>query len=70
MKHIINCINNQTTDYFIIKEKVGHSYRNISRYKNNIFNRLFLIFKKFNNSKKLYIVPEFKGVEGMYYKIN
>lgn len=69
MNQIIKRIDNKTVDYFIIKEKVGHKYHDIMKYKNNIFNRLFLYFKKFYSNRELYIVPEFKGVEGCYYRI-
>lgn len=69
MNQIIKRIGNETTDYFIIKEKVRHKYHDIMKYKNNIFNRILLSFKKYDNTRELYIVPEFKGIEGCYYRI-
>jgi len=69
MNKILEYIDIKTTEYFIIKEKIGHTYHNLLKYKNNIFNRVFLTFKNFDSSKELYIVPEFNGVEGVYYKI-
>ena len=69
MNKIIKHIGIKTTEYLIIKEKVGYEYHNLLIYKNNIFNRIFLKFKNFDSTKELYIVPEFNGIEGAYYKI-
>lgn len=69
MYNMLHKINNKTTDYFIIKQKTGHRYYNLKRYKNNIFNRTLLIIKKFNKNRELYLVPEFNGFEGCYYRI-
>ncbi len=62
-------IDNTTTDYITIKQKVGHKYYDLVRYKNNAFNRFFLSIKRFNKDKELYIVPGFNGFEGCYYRI-
>ncbi len=69
MNKTLKHIDIKTTEYFIIKEKIGYEYHNLLKYKNNIFNRMFLTFKHFDSSKELYIVPEFNGVEGAYYKL-
>lgn len=69
MCNILKLINNKTTDYFITKQKIEHKYYNLKRYKNNIFNRILLSFKRFDKNKELYLVPEFNGVEGCYYRI-
>ncbi len=69
MNKIIKHIDIRNTEYFVIKEKIGHIYYNLFKYKNNIFNRIFLTFKNFNPSKDLYIVPEYSGIEGFYYKL-
>ncbi len=66
---ILKRINNKTTDYFIIKQKVDHKFYDIVKYKNNLFNRILLSIKRFGNAKNLYIVPEFNGVEGYYYRL-
>lgn len=68
--NILRQIDNATTDYIVIKQKVGHKYYDLVRYKNNALNRLFLSIKRFNKDKELYIVPGFKGTEGYYYIIN
>lgn len=62
-------IKNKSIDYFLIKEKIGYTYHNIARYKNNVFIRIFLANKKCSMNRKLYIVPEFKGAEGCYYRL-
>lgn len=69
MNKIPKYIDIKNTEYFIIKEKVGYVYHNILKYKNNLFNRIYLTFKIFDDSKELYIVPEYNGVEGAYYKL-
>ena len=48
--------------------KEGYKYYNILRCKNNIFNRMLLLFKRFDSFNELYIIPEFDGIEGFYYK--
>ena len=69
ISRILKQINNKTTDYFLIKEKNGNEYYTVAKYKNNIFNRIFLACKKFDADKGLCLVPEFEGVEGNYYHI-
>lgn len=63
-------IDNTTTDYITIKQKVGHKYYDLVRYKNNVFNRVFLSLKGFDKNRNLFLVPEFNGIEGYYYIIN
>lgn len=69
MYYILHKINNKTTDYFIIKQKIGHKYYTLKRYKNNFLNRTLMLIKKRDKNKELYLVPEFNGVEGCYYCI-
>lgn len=69
MYNILKRISNKTIDHFIIMQKIGHRYYNLMRYKNNIFNRILLSFKRFDKNKELYLVPEFNGVEECYYRI-
>lgn len=69
MYNILKRISNKTIDHFIIKQKIGHRYYNLKRYKNNILNRILLSFKRFDKNKELYLVPEFNGIEGCYYRI-
>lgn len=69
MYSILQHINNKATDYFIIKQKIGHKYYNLKRYKNNVFNRTLLLIKRFNKNRELYLVPEFNDFEGYYYRI-
>lgn len=69
MNNLIKQINNDKTEYFIIKKKIGHIYHQILRMKNNIFNRFILSTIKFDKEENLYIVPEFDGIEGFYYKL-
>ncbi len=68
IKDILKCIDKKT-NYFIIKQKNGNLFYDIMKYKNNLFNRIFLSFKKFDKTKNLYFVPEFNGVEGRYYRL-
>ena len=63
-----NIINTEYTSYFLLKQKVNNNYIDIAKYKNSFCNRIRLLFKKFDKSKELYIVPVFKGIEGYYYK--
>lgn len=69
MYYILQKINNKTTDYFIIKQKIEHKYYTLKRYKNNFLNRTLLLTKRYDKNRELYIVPEFNGVEGCYYRI-
>lgn len=69
MNNTIKKIDNRKTEYFIIKKKIGHEYHQILRVKNNFFNRFILSIIKFDRDASLYIVPEFDGIEGYYYKI-
>lgn len=69
MYYILHKINNKTTDYFIIKQKIGHKYYTLKRYKNNFLNRTLMLIKKRDKNKELYLVPEFNGFEGCYYCI-
>ena len=66
---ILRNINAETTDYFIIKEKIGFVYHDIAKYKNNILNRILLSCMKTRSGKELYLVPEFNNTEGYYYKL-
>lgn len=69
MNNAIKKIDNKKTEYLIIKKKIGHAYHEILRVKNNFFNRFVLSILKFDKYADLYIVPEFDGVEGYYYKL-
>ena len=68
MNRTIKIFDSKTADYFIVKKKEGYKYYNILRCKNNIFNRMLLLFKRFDSFNELYIIPEFDGIEGFYYK--
>lgn len=69
MNQFIKHFKNKSIDYFVIKEKIGYKYHNIARYKNNVLNKIFLANRKCSKNRELYIVPEFKGVEGCYYRL-
>lgn len=69
MNNTIKQIDNKRTRYFIIKKKIGYAYHQVLRVKNNFFNRFVLSIIKFDEDLGLYIVPEFNGVEGRYYKL-
>lgn len=69
MNNIIKQIDNKKTKYFIIKKKIGYVYHQVFRVKNNFFNRFVLSIVKFDKGSGLYIVPEFDGIEGYYYKL-
>ncbi len=69
MYYVLHKINNKTTDYFIIKQKIGHKYHTLKRYKNNFLNRTLLLIKRYDKNRELYLVPEFNSVEGCYYRI-
>lgn len=69
MNNLIKQIDNDKTEYFIIKKKIGHLYHQILRVKNNFFNKFVLSIIKFDKEENLYIVPEFDGIEGYYYKL-
>lgn len=69
MNNLIKQIDNDKTEYFIIKKKIGHVYHEILRVKNNLFNRFVLSIMKFGKEENLYIVPEFDCIEGGYYKL-
>lgn len=69
MNNAIKKIDNKKTENFIVKKKIGHTYHEILRLKNNFFNRFVLSIIKFDKDASLYIVSEFDGVEGYYYKL-
>lgn len=69
ISRIIRQPDNKNTSYLIVKKKNGNTYCDIMKYKNNIFTRLFLSNKNCKGFGELYVVPEFKGVEGLYYKL-
>lgn len=69
MNNTIKKIDNRKTEYFIIKQKIGHDYHEILRVKNNFFNRFVLSILEFDKYADLYIVPKLYGVEGYYYKL-
>ena len=66
---ILQKIDNTTTDYIIIKQKIGCKYYDLMKCVNDDFNRFYLSRKKFNENTGLHLVPEFNGVEGCYYCI-